>query len=155
MEKDRMELRDKLLKDLQQAMRDKDAQRRSTLRLVRAAVANAEIETGRPLSDEEVLEIINREASRRREAIQEYGQAGRQDLVEQEQAELSIIEGYLPRQLSQEEIEAAAREAIAELGVGSPSQMGEVMRYLMPQLKGRADGRLVNQMVRELLSEDQ
>lgn len=147
-----MNLQRKLLEDLQRAIRTKDVQRRSTLRLIRSAVKNAEIEEGRALDDEEILEVIIREAKRRREAIGEYRKAGRQDLVEREQAQLGVIEEYLPRQLSREEVELLAREAIAELGVQDLSQIGIVMRDLIPRLKGRADGRLVNEVVREILA---
>jgi len=149
-----MNLQEKLMEDLQQAMRAKDVRRCSTLRLLRAAVTNKEIEAKRPLTDQEVLGIISKEAKQRRETIEEYSKGGRQDLVEQEQAELAILKEYMPRQLGQDEIEALVREAIAELGVRGLSQIGAVMRHLMPRLKGRADESLVNQVVREVLAQD-
>jgi uncharacterized protein len=149
-----MTLKNQLQGDLKEAMRAKDVARRSTLRLLRAAIKNAEIEVGHPLEDEEVLEVINKEAKRRREAITEYKQAGRQDLVEQEQAELAIIETYLPRQMNREEIETVVHKVIADLNAQSLADLGKVMGRLMPELKGQADGRLVHQIVRDILSEN-
>lgn len=149
-----MEIQNRLLQDLKNAMRNKNVVCRDTIRLLLAAIKNVEIEVGHPLEDDEILEIINKEAKRRREAITEYEQAGRQDLVEQEQAELLIIEAYLPRQMNREEIEVVVHEAIADLNAQSFSDLGTVMGHLMPQLKGRADGQLVNQVVRKVLSEN-
>jgi hypothetical protein len=149
-----MTLKNQLQNDLKEAMRAKDVARRSTIRLLRAAIKNAEIEVNHPLEDEEVLEVVNKEAKRRREAITEYEQAGRQDLVEQEQAELAIIETYLPRQMNREEIETVVHTVVADLNAQSLADLGAVMGHLMPQLKGRADGHLVNQVVRQLLSEN-
>ncbi len=148
-----MSLKDKLLQDLQQAMRDQNATRRNTLRLMRAAIGNAEIESGQPLNEVEEVEILTREAKRRREAIDEYSPLGRKDKVDEAKSELAIIEEYLPSQMEHAEIEALARQTIAESSVKDLSGVGEVMRRLMPQLKGQADGRLVNEIVRKLLSD--
>lgn len=150
-----MRLSEKLLKDLQQAMRDRDAPRRSTLRVLRTVLTNAEIAAESPLSEEEEMQLVATEARQRREIIEEYARAGRQDLVEEAKAELAIIEEYLPRQMTRPEIETLARQAIAELDARDLSQLGEVMRHLMPQLKSQADGRLVNEVVRQLLSTGQ
>ncbi len=147
-----MSLQDRLTQDLKEALYQKDERRKNTVRLVKAAIKNAEIEQGRPLSDEEVLEIVAREARHRREAIAEFAKGGRQDLVEQEEAELGLLLAYLPQQMSREEIEQVVRQAIQEVGATSPAQMGQVMRHLMPGLKGKADGRLVNQIVKEILA---
>jgi len=103
------------------------------------------------VSAEEAAAILMREAKKRRESIAEAEQAGRVDVVAEEQAELAILESYLPRQLSAEEIAALARAAISEVGATSPRDMGNVMRVLMPRLKGQAEGKLVNQIVRDLL----
>ena len=148
-----MELQDKLLQDLQQAMRTHEVARRNTLRLMRAALFNAEIDVGRPLSEAEELEILKREAKRRREAIEEYTPLGRLDKVEEAKTELVIIETYLPRQMERSEIETLARQVIAEVKASESSQVGEVMRLLMPRLRDKADGRIVNQIVRGLLLE--
>lgn len=148
-----MSLKEKLMDDLKRAMKEGDVRRKSTIRMVRAAIANAEIERGREeLDDEGVLAVIAKEAKRRREALEEFRKSDRQDLIEQEEAELRILLEYLPQQMSREEVEAAARRVIEEVGATGPAQMGEVMRRLMPQLKGRADGRLVNQVVTGLLA---
>jgi uncharacterized protein YqeY len=150
-----MNLKDQLLRDLQLAMKTQDIPKRNTLRLLRAALNNAEIEEGHPLSDAEGTEILSREAKRRREAIDEYIPLGRQDKVDEARIELKIIEEYLPEQLGQEEIEAMARKVIAESGVIDSTGIGKVMRRLMPQLKGRADGRLVSQIVFDILKEEE
>jgi len=147
-----MNLEDRLTEDLKQAMRQGDERRKSTIRLVRAAITNAEIEQGKDLSEDEVLAIIAKEAKQRRESVTEFAKAGRQDLVDQEEEELQILLSYLPAQMSRHEIEVAARQVIAEVGATSMAQMGEGMRRLMSQLKGKADGSLVNQVVREILT---
>ncbi len=147
-----MSLKDRLTEDLKQAMRQRDERCKSTIRLVRAAITNAEIERGEELGDDEVLAIIARQAKQRRESVTEFAKAGRQDLVDQEEEELQILLSYLPAQMSRDEIEVAARQVIAEMGATSRAQMGEVMRRLMSHLKGKADGSLVNQVVREILT---
>jgi uncharacterized protein YqeY len=146
-----MNLKDKLTEDLKQTMRHRDEQRKSTLRLVMAAIKNAEIEKRRELTEEELLAVIAKEAKQRRESIAEFERGGRQDLVDREKAELQILLAYLPEQLSREEIAAQARQIIAEVGAASPAQMGQVMRQLMPLMQGKADGKLVSQVVKELL----
>lgn len=147
-----MSLKDKLTEDLKQAMRQGDKQRRSTLRLLMAAIKNAEIDKRRELDKGELLAVIAKEARQRRESIAEFEKGGRQDLVNREKAELQVLLAYLPEQLSREEIEAEAQQIIEEVGATSPAQMGQVMRQLMPLMKGRADGKLVNQVVKELLA---
>jgi uncharacterized protein YqeY len=147
-----MSLKDKLMEDLKQAIRQRDERRRSTLRLVIAAIKNAEIEKRHELDEGELLAIIAKEAKQRRESIAEFERGGRQDLVDQEKAELQVLLAYLPEQLSREEIEAKARQTIEEVGATSPTQMGEVMRRLMPLVKGKADGKLVSQVVKDLLA---
>jgi len=147
-----MNLKDRLTEDLKQAMRQGDERRKSTIRLVRAAITNAEIEQGEDLGEDEVLAIIAKQAKQRRESVAEFAKGGRQDLVDQEEEELQILLSYLPAQMSRDEIEVAARQVIAEVGATSMAQMGEVMRQLMSQLKGKADGSLVNQVVREILT---
>ena len=149
-----MSLKDRLTEDLKQAMRQRDERRKSTIRLVRAAITNAEIERGKELSDDQVLAVIAKQAKQRRESLTEFAKAGRQDLVDQEEGELQILLSYLPAQMSRDEIEVAARQVMAEVGATSMAQMGEVMRQLMSQLKGKADGSLVNQVVREILTSE-
>ncbi len=137
---------------LKDAMRNKDNARRDTLRMLLNAVRQVEIDERRELSAEDVTAILQKEAKRRRESIDEYTKAGREDLAEGERAELAIIEEFLPQQLSREEIMRLAQEAVAQVGASSTKDMGKVMGALMPKVKGLADGKLVNEVVRELLS---
>ncbi len=151
-----MSLKERLMEDLKRAIREGDERRKATLRLVRAAIVNAEIERYRQeLDDEGVLAIIAKEAKKRRESIAEFARGGRQDLVDREEAELQILLEYLPKQMTREEIVAMAQRVIEEVGATGPAQMGDVMRRLMPQVKGKADGRLVSQIVTRLLAEQQ
>lgn len=146
-----MSLKDKLTEDLKQAIRQGDEQRKSTLRLAMAAIKNAEIEKRRELEEGELLAIIAKEAKQRHESIAEFERGGRQDLADREKAELEVLLAYLPEQLGREEIEAQARQIIQEVGATSPAQMGQVMGRLMPLMRGKADGKVVNQVVKELL----
>jgi len=146
-----MTLQQKLMADLRQAMKQGDNQRRSLLRLVLAGVKNAEIDKGVPLDDSGIVDVISREVKRHRESIAEFSKGNRQDLVAKEEAELAILLEYLPQQMSREEIEEAARSAIEQVGARGPGDKGKVMSQLMPQLKGRAQGREINEVVLELL----
>ncbi len=136
---------------LKEAMKNKDALRRDTLRMTMNAFKQVEVDDQRELSAEEAMDILMKEVKKRRDTIDELVNAGREDSAEQERAELAVIESFLPQQLSEDEIAALAREAIAETGASSPKEMGQVMGALMPKVKGRADGKLVNQVVRQLL----
>ncbi len=147
-----MSLKQQLQNDLKQAMRARDETRKRTLRMVLAAIKNREVEIRGELSDNDVLDILRKQVKQRQETLQELTRIERPEMAAAEQAELEILQSYLPRQLSRDEIAARARQVIAEVGATSPRQIGEVMRVLMPQLKGLADGKLVNQVVRELLS---
>ena len=152
-----MGLREQLTDDLKEAMRSKDDTRKRTVRSIIAAMKKAETELDSRgarvvLDDPGILGIISKQAKQRKESIEAFQAGGRQDLVDREQAELAILESYLPQQLTQAEIKEEARQVIAETGASSPRDIGTVMRPLMARLKGRADGRLVNQVVRELLS---
>ncbi len=146
-----MSLQDKLMTDLQQAMRDKDELRRSVLRMLRSSVKNAEIAKRGPLTEEETLAVLQKEAKQRRESAQEFHKARRDDLADSERAELGIIESYLPQQLPPEEIRGIVRSVIADTGAASVNDLGKVMPAVMSKVKGLADGRLVNQIVREEL----
>lgn len=147
-----MSLQERLLAEMKEAMRTGDTVRRDAIRLLRSAIHNAEIEVQRELTDEEILDIIRRQIKQRNEAIELFRQGGREDLVAIEEAQKGVLEQFLPRQLSQEEIEQVVKEIIAELGATDLKQMGPVMREAMNRLRGRADGKVVNQIVRELLS---
>lgn len=152
-----MDLRDQLMDDLKDAMRQRDERRKATIRSVIAAIKKAETELDSSgervsLDDEDILAIIAKQAKQRQESITEYQRGGREDLVAEEEAELAILQTYLPRQLTREEIETEARRVIAEVEASGPRDMGKVMKPLMAHLRGRADGKEVNQVVRELLA---
>ena len=147
-----MSLLDTLNQDLKTAMKRGDDAAKRALRGVKAAITRAEKEKGnRPLTDDEILAVLRKQAKQRQDSIAAYRQAGREDLVAEEEAELKVIEAYLPQLMSEEEIRAVAQQVIEQVGATSPRDMGKVMKPLMAQLKGKADGRLVNQIVRELL----
>ena len=146
-------LKQKLTDDLKQAMRSGDKVRRSVIRLVIAAIRNAEIARQTALDDDtDILGIIAKEVRQRRESIEAFKQGDRQDLVAQEEAELTILNEYLPRQMSREEIIVAARQVIEGVGAQGPGDKGKVMPQLIARLKGRADGREINVVVTELLT---
>jgi len=144
---------DKITADYTAAMKAGIEGRKNTLRLMRAAIKSAAIDKRAPLTDEEVWAVLSKQAKQRKDSIEQYAAGGRQDLVDEEKAELTIIEEYLPQQLGRAEIEALAREVIASLGVSGAGAMGQVMRELMPRTKGKADGKLVNEVVRGLLTQ--
>jgi len=147
-----VELKQKLMDDLKQAMRGGDKVRRSVIRLVMAAIKNAEIARQAALDDTDILGIIAKEVRQRHESIEAFRLGNRPDLVAQEEAELAILNEYLPRQMTREEIIVAARRVIEEVGAQGPGDKGKVMPKLIAQLKGRADGREINAVVTELLS---
>jgi uncharacterized protein YqeY len=138
--------------DIAAAMKAKDAARLSALRMLKAAVMNKEVEKGRALDDAEVLQVVASLVKQRRDSIEQFSKAGRDDLVEKETRELGVLEHYLPPALGAEEIEAAVTAAIAESGASSPRDMGKVMKAVMPKLAGRnVDGKAVNDAVRRKL----
>jgi len=152
-----MGLREQLMADLKDAMRQQDVTRRQAIRSVLAATKQAETELDASgqrvvLDDDDILAVIAKLARQRQESIVEFQRGGREDLVAEEEADLAILETYLPRQLDPAEIEAEARQVIAEVGATGPQDMGKVMQPLMARLRGRADGRVANQIVRELLA---
>ena len=144
--------KDKLDRDVKQAMRDGDAAKRDTLRLMLSAVQNAEIAKRGELAEPDVLGIIAREVRQRRESIEAFRQGDRPDLIAIEEAELAIIQVYLPEQASREEIVEFARKVIAETGAEGSRDKGKVMPKLVAEFKGKADGRIINEIVTELLS---
>ena len=147
-----MSLTEQLQADMKTAMRDGDAHRRDTLRMVIAAAQNAAKEKREPLSDEEALAVITKEVKKRRESIKAYEDAGRDDLAAKEQSEIEVLAPYLPEQMSEAEVRALVVEAVAASGASSPRDMGRVMSELMPKTKGRADGKLVSSLVNEELA---
>jgi uncharacterized protein len=137
---------------LKDAMKSKDNQRRDVIRLVQSAIKQQEVDSGEMLNDDQTMDILQKEAKKRRESITDYEKAGRDDLAEAERQELAIIETFLPRQLSKAEIEQIVEEVIAETGASSPQEMGKVMGPVMARVQGQADGKLVNQVVQEKLN---
>lgn len=146
-----MKIKIQLQNDLKDAMRAKDDQRKNTIRMALAAVKNTEIDRGHELEDSEVQVILQKEVKSRREAMEDAEQAQRPDIVANNAAEIEILEAYLPKQLTPDEIEVLAREAIDEVGATSSNEIGQVMKVLMPRVRGQADGKEVNQIVRQLL----
>jgi len=146
-----MHPKEKIQEDLKAAMRSGDTRRREVLRLLMAAFKQVEVDKQIELSDSDAISVLMTEAKKRREAIEEMDRAGRAALAEQERYELGVIEEYLPQQLSREEIERLVREAIQEVGATSPKDTGNVMKVLMPRVKGQADGKLVNTILQEML----
>lgn len=136
---------------LKDAMRAGDDVRKNTLRMALTAIRLAEVEKGKPLDEQGLLQILHKEVKSRRESIAEAQHAGRTDLVSASEAEIVVLESFLPKSLSAEELEALARQAIAEAGASSLREMGQVMKLLMPRLQGRATGDQASQVVRRLL----
>ena len=148
-----MTLQSRLEAAARDAMRARDERRTTTLRMALAAAHNQRIARGRELTDEEVTDVIGREVKQRRESIEIYRGAGRDDRAANEEAEVEILSEFLPEQLTDAEIETLARAAIDEIGASGPADMGKVMGRLAPATKGRADGRRVSDIVRRLLTD--
>ena len=146
-----MELKERLSKELGQSMKAGEKIKVLTIRMILSGIKNAEIAKRGELDDDELLSVLAREGKKRKEAIEEFKKGNRQDLVDRETEELRIIEDYLPEQLTDDELWGIISETIDEVGASSPGDLGKVMGRVMPKLKGRADGKLVNKMVRETL----
>ena len=147
-----MTLLERIESAMRDAMRARDEQRTSTLRMAMAAAQNQKIARGRDLADDEVVDVLTKQVKQRRESIAMYRDAGREERAVAEEAEAAILAEFLPEQLDEAEIEAMARAAIAETGASSPADLGRVMGRLSPQTRGRADGRVVSEVVRRLLA---
>jgi uncharacterized protein YqeY len=148
-----MEMKARLAEDLPAALRSGDRLRVSVIRLLTAHIKNREVEKRGALTEAEVLQAISTSCKQRQEAIEQFRQGGRPDLADKEAAELGILQSYLPRALTSEELRAMVLEAIREVQATSLKEMGKVMAILMPKVTGRADGTLVNTLVREALSQ--
>jgi uncharacterized protein YqeY len=144
--------KDKIQEALKAALKQQRGVEVSTLRLLLSEIRYAEIAQQKPADDNKVLDVIAREVKRRRESIEAFNKGNRPDLVAQEEAELAVLMSYLPKQAGREEIVAAARQAIDAVGARGPNDKGKVMAQLMPQLKGKADGKEVSEIVSELLA---
>ncbi len=155
-----MPLKQQIDQDLKAAVKSGDAERRSVLRMIKARIQEREVELRSEkgldyqLNDEEVVEVVTGYAKQRRQSIDAYRQAGREDLAAREDRELQLLEPYLPRQLSEADLEKLIRAAIEKAGATGPKDFGQVMRIVMPKVKGQADGKLVNELVRRQLEGD-
>lgn len=148
-----MSLKGQIILDLTAAMKAKDAARTSTLRMLKAAIVNRQIEKGGELDDDELMKLLRTQVKQRRDSVEQYQKGNRQDLVDKETAEIAVIEGYLPQAASPEEIDKAVAEAIAETGATSMKEMGAVMKAVMARLVAKnADGRAVSETVKARLS---
>jgi hypothetical protein len=150
-----MSVKDRLIEDMKQAMKDKEAGklRLSVIRMARASIRNIEIDRQKELTEDEVLDVLAKEVKMRRDSMEEFKKGNRDDLVQNLEAEIAVLLQYLPQQLSESEVRMLVAEAIAQAGASSVKEMGKVMAVLMPKVKGRADGKLVNTMVKEMLDQ--
>ncbi|ALS38219.1 uncharacterized protein YqeY [Enterococcus rotai] len=140
--------------DIKTAMKSKDKDTLSVLRMLKAAIQNEQIKAGRDLDGEEELTVLSREMKQRRDSLSEFEKAGRDDLADKVKIEITIVEKYMPKQLSEEEIRQIVQTAIDQTGATSPKEFGKVMGAVMPEVKGKADGNQVNAIVKELLQEN-
>ena len=146
-----MSLKEQLTADMKEAMKNKEKERLAVIRMVRGAIRQQEIDGQKELGEEDVIAVISKEVKMRRDSIEEFQKGGREDLVEKTQAEIDVLLPYLPEQLSEDEVKALVKEAVEQTGAASMKDMGKVMGVLMPKVKGRADGKLVNSIVKGML----
>jgi len=146
-----MTLKDKLMEDLKASMKNKDSVRKNTITMIRAAIKQLELDQRKELEDDEVLEIISKQLKEKRNALEDFKKAERQDLIDLTEEEINILLEYLPKQLSDEELRQIVIETIDEVGAKDLKDMGKIMKSIMPKIKGKADGGRVNKIVREIL----
>ncbi|NHM30365.1 GatB/YqeY domain-containing protein [Neobacillus terrae] len=147
-----MSLLERLNNEMKQAMKNKDKDKLSVIRMIKTSMQNEAIKLGRDLSEEEELTVLSREMKQRKDSLNEFDKAGRPDLVEKLQTEIAIVELYMPEQLSEKEVSGIVKETIEETGAKSKADIGKVMAAIMPKVKGKADGSLVNKLVQQHLS---
>jgi len=147
-----MSLKDKLLEDFKAAIKDKDTIRKDTVQMIRSAVLQIEKDKKTTLDDDGIIEVIAKQLKQKNEILPEYEKSGRQDLIDKLKKKIEIIKQYLPEQLSQEELEEIIKQAIQDTGARSMGDMGKVMQAVMPKVRGRADGKFVNEIVKKFLS---
>jgi len=147
-----LSLLERLNNDMKQAMKNKEKDKLVVIRMIKAAIQNERIKLGRDLSEEDELSVLSREVKQRKDSLHEFEKAGREDLVDKIRAELKHVEIYMPEQLSEEELAEIVKQTIADTGASSKKEMGKVMAALMPKVKGKADGSLVNKLVQQHLS---
>lgn len=146
-----MSLKDRLLEDMKIAMKEKDSIKKNTVQMVRSAVLQVEKDNKVTLDDDGIIEVIAKEVKKRKDSMPDFEKSGRQDLVDALKAEIDVLLGYLPQQLTEEELEVLVKQAIADTGAASAKDMGKIMQAVMPQVKGRADGKLINQIAKKIL----
>ena len=147
-----MALKDQLDADLKSAMRDKDTVKLSVVRMLKSAIKYREIEAMKPLDEAGVLQVISGEIKRHRDSVEQYRAGHRQDLVDKEEAELTVLQAWLPPQLTEAELKAKVDAAVQAVGAKGPKDMGAVMKALLPEVQGKADGKLVSELVKARLS---
>jgi len=148
-----MDINAKLNEEIVVAAKAKDKIRLSAIRMLKTALHNKEIDLMRPLNESEILQILSAVVKQRKDSIEQFAKGGRNDLVEKEEAELKVVQEFMPAQMSDEEVETVIKKAIAEVGAVSVKDMGKVMKILMPQLTGKADGKAVGEKVKAFLSQ--
>ena len=146
-----MSLKEQLTADMKDAMKNKEKDRLAVIRMVRGAIRQQEIDGQKELGEDDVIAVISKEVKMRRDSIEEFKKGGREDLVEKTQAEIDVLMPYLPAQLSEDEVRELVKAAVEQTGAATPKDMGKVMGVLMPKVKGRADGKMVNTIVKSFL----
>lgn len=145
-------MKEELLIDLKEAMKNKDDLKKNTITMLRAAILQVEKDSQKVLTDEEMSAIVAKEVKKRKESIEDYIKGGREDIVQSLNAEIEVLSKYLPEQLSEEDIKSLVEEAIKNTGANSPREMGKVMQYLRPKISGKADGKVVSDIVKDMLA---
>lgn len=146
-----MSLKEKLMEDMKSSMKNKDTLRKNTITMVRASIKQREVDERVELTDEDIIDIIAKQVKEKRDVIQDFEKGGREDLVEQTKKEIEILLEYLPKQLTEEEVEEIVKDTIKEVGAKSIKDIGLIMKSVMPKIKGRADGSMVNSIARKYL----
>jgi len=146
-----MSLKEQLLEDLKNAMKDKNVIKKNTVQITRAAILQVEKDSRITLDDDGILDIIAKEVKKRRDVLPDYEKSGRQDLIDGLKAEIDVLLQYLPKQLTEEELEVIVRQALHDTGATSAKDMGKVMQAVMPQVKGKADGKMINGIVKKII----
>ena len=143
-----MSLKEKLQEDLKSSMRNKDTVRKSVVTLIRASIKQYEVDNRVELGDDEIIDIISKQLKQRTDALEEFAKANREDLVKETESEIEVLKEYLPQQLSEEELNEIVKSTISEVGATSMKDMGKIMAAIKPKTKGRADGKLINKLVK-------
>lgn len=146
-----MTLKQKLQEDLKTSMKNKDTLRKSVITLIRSSIKQVEVDKRIELNDDDVIDIISKQLKQRNDSLEQFLNAGREDLVEETRSEIEVLKEYLPQQLSEEELNEIVKQTISEVGATSMKDMGKIMSVIKPKTKGRADGKLINKLVKENL----